>query len=264
MPKSKLPHEVRREIRGRNYSYRTEKPYTNWIIRFIRHSGTKHPSVISEKEITDFLNYLAVDRNVAASTQNQALCALVFLYDQVLELAMPFFKNLKRAKKPSRIPVVLTTKEIKDIFLRMNGLPLLICKLMYGAGMRVSEVLRLRVLDIDFGYNQIAVRNGKGRKDRYVLLPNTVVSELNQQLQKVKQLHLKDTARGYAATILPKALSNKYPGMEKRFAWRYSFPSKRILSDPRSGQHHRYHIPNTFVRRALKQAAKGLKARYDL
>lgn len=254
MAKSKLLDSVRKEIRRRNYSYRTEQAYVGWIIRFIRFSGTKHPADIGEDEITAYLNYLANDREVAASTQNQALCALVFLYDHILNIPMPLLKNLERAKKPARLPVVLTPGEVKNILHRMQGLSLLVLKILYGSGLRISEALRLRVLDIDFEYNQIAVRDGKGNKDRYTLLPEVIKAELQGQVEKVRQLHQKDKKRGYGATLLPKALSRKYPGMEHSFAWRYLFPSRQISTDPRTGLLHRYHISDTFIQRAVKKA----------
>lgn len=254
MAKSKLLESVREEIRRRNYSYRTEQAYVGWIIRFIKFSGTKHPADIGGDEITAYLNYLANEREVAASTQNQALCALVFLYDHILKIPMPLLKNLERAKKPARLPVVLTPGEVKNIMHRMQGLPLMVLKILYGSGLRISEALRLRVLDIDFEYNQIAVRDGKGNKDRYTLLPEVIKAELQGQVEKVRRLHQKDKRRGYGATLLPKALSRKYPGMEQSFAWRYLLPSRQISADPRTGMQHRYHISDTFIQRALKNA----------
>jgi len=257
MAKSKLLDSVREEIRRRNYSYRTEQAYVNWIIRFVKFCGIKHPKNIEEDEITAFLNYLANERNVAASTQNQALCALVFMYDHVLKDPMPLLKNLERAKKPARLPVVLTEKEVQDILRRLHGLPLLVVMLLYGSGLRISEALRLRILDIDFEYNQIAVRDGKGSKDRYTLLPVSVKGKLQTQVEKVKHLHRKDKKRGYGATLLPKALSRKYPGMENTLPWRYLFPSRRISTDPRTGLQHRYHISDTFIQRSVKKAVRA-------
>jgi len=257
MAKSKLLDSVREEIRRRNYSYRTEQAYVNWIIRFVKFCGIKHPKNIEEDEITAFLNYLANERNVAASTQNQALCALVFMYDHVLKDPMPLLKNLERAKKPARLPVVLTEKEVQDILRRLHGLPLLVVMLLYGSGLRISEALRLRILDIDFEYNQIAVRDGKGSKDRYTLLPVSVKGKLQAQVEKVKHLHRKDKKRGYGATLLPKALSRKYPGMENTLPWRYLFPSRRISTDPRTGLQHRYHISDTFIQRSVKKAVRA-------
>lgn len=257
MARSKLLDSVREEIRRRNYSYRTEQAYINWIIRFVRFCGTKHPTSIEEEEITAFLNFLANERNVAASTQNQALCALVFMYDHVLKEPMPMLKNLERAKKPTRLPVVLTENEVQDILRRLKGLPLLVVMLLYGSGLRISEALRLRILDIDFEYHQIAVRDGKGSKDRYTLLPVRVKEKLKAQVEKVKQLHLKDKRRGYGATLLPKALSRKYPGMENTLPWRYLFPSRRISTDPRTGLQHRYHISDSFIQRAVKKAVEA-------
>jgi len=256
MAKSKLLQTVREEIRRRNYSYRTEQAYTNWIVRFIKYCDTKHPSKISEDEISKYLNYLANVRNVAASTQNQALCAIVFLYNEVLSIPMPVLKNIERAKKPIKLPVVLSPKEVKAVLDHTQGIAKVIVQLLYGSGMRISEVLRLRVQDIDFDENQVNVRNGKGGKDRVTLLPQVLKSKLDLQIKKVKALHLKDKENGFGATKLPKALAVKYPGSEYEFMWRYVFPSRKISKDPRSGLLHRYHISNTFIQRKVKAASK--------
>jgi len=257
MSQPDLLTKVKKEIRRRNYSYRTEKAYTRWIIRLIRFCGTKHPLNISKDEITRFLNYLADDRKVAASTQNQALCALVFLYDQVLERPMPVLKNLKRAKKPKRMPVVLTKNEVKRIFNHLDGIQLLICRLLYGSGLRLSEALRLRVLDLDFEYRQIAVKDSKGRKDRYTIMPERLHGELQSQVERIRLLHQKDKERGYGASLLPKALAAKYPNETDKFRWRYVFPSTRISKDPRTGLLHRYHLSDTFVQRAVREAVES-------
>lgn len=247
---------MRKELRRQNYSYRTEQAYTNWVVRFVKFCGTKHPNKISKEEITAFLNFLAETKNVAASTQNQALCALVFLYQQVLNNKMPFLDNLKRAKKPKRLPVVLTQNEVKDLLTNMEGHSKLIAQLLYGSGLRLSEALRLRVLDVDFKYSQITVRNGKGNKDRLTMLPQTVSSSLLNYIDNNKKIHKKDSSRGYGKALLPKALARKYPGESKEFKWQYVFLSNQISKDPRSGLRHRHHLSDTYVQKSVKRAVQ--------
>ena len=256
MGRSKLLTSMRKELRRQNYSYRTEQAYTNWVVRFVKFCGTKHPNKISKEEITAFLNFLAETKNVAASTQNQALCALVFLYQQVLNNKMPFLDNLKRAKKPKRLPVVLTQNEVKDLLTNMEGHSKLIAQLLYGSGLRLSEALRLRVLDVDFKYSQITVRNGKGNKDRLTMLPQTVSSSLLNYIDNNKKIHKKDSSRGYGKALLPKALARKYPGESKEFKWQYVFLSNQISKDPRSGLRHRHHLSDTYVQKSVKRAVQ--------
>lgn len=254
MPKSTLIQQVRKEIRRRNYSYRTEQCYVRWIIRFVKFCGTKHPLDIEPEEITRFLNYLSVTRNVAASTQNQALCAIVFLYHKVLEKELPELKEIEWSKRPQKLPVVLTKQEVKILMNELEGMPLLVAQLLYGSGLRISEALRIRVKDVDFGYQQLVVRDGKGKKDRITVLASVIIARLKQQVKRVKILHKKDKKRGYGRVLLPNALSKKYPGAATRFGWRYLFPSKNISRDPRSKLKHRYHISDTFIQRAVRKA----------
>lgn len=256
MGRSKLLDSMRNELRRQNYSRRTVTSYVGWTKRLVRHCGYKHPVDITPEEITDFLNYLAVQRRVAASTQNQALCALVFLYREVLDHELPLLANLKRAKKPKRLPVVLTREEVKEILRHLESMPKLVVYLLYGSGLRLSEALRLRVQDIDFSYRQITVRSGKGNRDRYTVLPAIAIPPLKRILVRRRLLHDRDTRRGCGRVILPKALARKYPGEDARFHWQYLFPSRRVARDSRTGIRHRYHISDSYIQRAVKEAVE--------
>lgn len=256
MAKSKLLEQVRQEIRRRNYSYKTEQSYTSWIIRYVKFHGTVHPKNLGDTEVEQFLNCLANDQNVASGTQNQALSALLFLYREVFGKESLDLKNLTRAKKPKRLPVVLSVEEIAAILKELKGVAALICRILYGSGLRISECLRLRVQDIDFDYEQLWVRSGKGLKDRVSLLPQKCIPELKEQIKKVEAIHQNDLAKGFGKSNLPKALSKKYPGEDKELRWQYLFPSKIISEDPRSGLKHRYHLSNRYVQKRLKKAAK--------
>lgn len=254
MGKSKLLDKVRQEIRRRNYSYRTEQAYTSWIVRYIRFHGTIHPVKLGSDKVEEFLNDLANRQNVAASTQNQALSALVFLYKQVLGKQTLKLDNLKRANKPSKLPTVLSHSEALQILEKLSGKTLLICELLYGSGIRISECLRLRVQDIDFENEQIWVRSGKGNKDRVSLLPKKTVQKLREQIRKVQLTHKRDLSKGYGKTLLPKALIRKYPLDATKLEWQYLLPSSKIKKDPRSGLEHRYHISSRQVQRKLRTA----------
>jgi len=254
MKKKKLIPQLKEEIRRRNYSYSTEKSYSSWVIRYVRFHQMVHPSELSEKHVTSFLNHLANDLNVAASTQNQALSALVFLYEYILKKPVQSLEDLKRAKKPKRLPVVLTEKEVESILQHLRGLNKLMISLIYGSGLRISEALRLRVLDIDFDYKQITVRDGKGLKDRVTILPETLISDLRLQVEKVARLHEQDLMKGYGKTVLPNALAKKYPQAAAQLKWQYVFPSKQRNKDPRSGIVHRYHISPRYIRKELQKA----------
>ncbi len=254
MEKPKLLEQVRAEIRRRNYSYKTEVAYTNWITRYVRFHDFRHPGQLGKIEIVEFLNFLANDRNVAASTQNQALCALVFLYDHILDQPFGTLHDLKRAKKPKRLPEVLSKNEVGRVLQNMDGVKKLVVKLLYGTGMRISEVLRLRIRDIDFEYQQIIVRNGKGLQDRVTILPEKLQPELKKHIQKVKNLHAKDLKKGYGSVVMPKALNRKYPNAETEVGWQYIFPSKTRAKDPRSGKWHRYHISGSSIQKMVKEA----------
>jgi integron integrase len=208
---AKLLDRVREAIRARHYSLRTEEAYVGWVRRFILFHHKRHPAEMGEPEINQFLTHLAVAENVAASTQNQALSAILFLYEKVLERDLARLTGVVRAKKPTRLPVVLSREEVRALLEQMSGTPKLVALLLYGAGLRLMEALRLRVKDIDFNANQITVREGKGQKDRITMLPGSVKVRLMQHLLQVRKVHQNDIARGLGRVYLPEALSRKYP-----------------------------------------------------
>ncbi|WP_155312807.1 integron integrase [Desulfosarcina ovata] len=255
-PKPRLLDQVRNCIRRRHYSIRTEQTYVDWIKRYIYFHKKQHPEDMDENHITDFLNYLAVDRKVASSTQNQALCALVFLYRHVLKKDLPQFENLIHAKRPSKLPVVFTREEVRDILLQLEGVTWIMGQLLYGAGLRVMECVRLRIKDIDFGYRQITVRDGKGHKDRITMLPVIVVEPLKRHLEKTKKAHELDLEAGFGKVFLPYALERKYPHANKSWDWQYVFPASRRSIDPRSGAEQRHHLSEAVLQRAIKKAIK--------
>lgn len=257
MAKSSLLSKMRTEIRRRNYSYRTEQAYTTWIIRFIKFHDTQHPKDMGADEIVEYLNYLATDRQVAASTQNQALCAILFLYKHTLEQPIEEILDYQRAQTPKKLPVVLTPEEVRKLLEQLSGMTRLIAEILYGAGLRISECLRLRILDLDFTYNQIQVRSGKGKKDRITIMPQMVKKKLKQQIKRVKILHRQDTEKGHGKTLLPKALSKKYPNAPGQFKWTYLFPSPKLGKDPRSGLVHRHHISDTTIQRKVSRAVNN-------
>jgi integron integrase len=254
--KPRLLDQVRAEIRLRHYSIRTEHTYVQWVVDFVRFHGMRHPSEMGGPEIHVYLSHLATDRNVAAKTQNQALCALVFLYTQVLKKDPGDFSGIVRAKLPERVPVVLSVEEVEQVMRHMSGLHKLMAVLMYGTGMRIIEVIRLRVKDIDFENKSIVVREGKGDKDRIVPLPAIAVDALRRQISRVKEIHDRDLADGFGSVFLPYALARKYPNTEKAFHWQYIFPSSRISTDPRTGKQQRHHVFESVLQDAIKTASR--------
>lgn len=250
----RLMDQVRRAIRTRHFSLSTEKAYVRWIKDYLHYHGLRHPSEMGKPELEQFLSYLAVDRNVAASTQNQALSALLFLYREVLELDFGLLEDVTRARKPARLPVVLTREEMRRVLVYIEGPQGLMIRLLYGCGLRLMECVRLRVKDIDFGYRQVVVRDGKGAKDRATLLPDSLVIPLKAQLQRVKSLHDEDLRRGFGAVYLPYALARKYPNADREFGWQYVFPAQSLSKDPRSNRTGRHHIDGRRLQKALKKA----------
>jgi integron integrase len=235
-PKSpRLLDQVRDRIRFKHYSIRTEQAYVDWIRRFIRFHDNRHPAELGPGDIERFLTSLAVDRNVAAATQNQAQSALLFLYREVLATELPWLDGVVRAKAPRRLPVVLTRDEVGRLIGRLHGTHRLLAALLYGTGMRIMEGLRLRVKDIDFARNEILIRDGKGAKDRITMLPGRVVQPLRRHLAAVQQLHRSDLEEGFGAVWLPSALGRKYPVAAREWAWQYVFPADRRSVDPRGG-----------------------------
>jgi integron integrase len=255
--KPRLLDQVRNCIRRRHYSIRTEQSYIDWIKRYIYFHNKQHPKNLNESHLTEFLNYLAVEKKVASSTQNQALCALVFLYRHVLKKDLSKFENLVYAKRPAKLPVVFTRQEIRNILLQLEGVAWITGQLLYGGGLRVMECIRLRVKDVDFGYRQVVVRDGKGNKDRITMLPDIISEELQRHLQKVKIIHERDLKAGFGTVYLPYALERKYKNANRSWAWQYVFPASRRSIDPRSGAEQRHHISEKVLQRAIKKAIQA-------
>ena len=252
----KLLDRVRDKIRLKHYSIRTEQAYVDWIRRFILFHDKRHPKEMGAADVEAFLTHLAVRGNVAASTQNQARSALLFLYKEVLGQELPWLDNVEPAKRPQRLPVVLTHAEVKAVLDRLSGTHRLMANLLYGTGMRLMEGVRLRVKDIDFERREVRVRDGKGGKDRVTPLPLALVEPLQNHLARVKSLHEEDVRAGYGAVSLPPALERKYPNANREWGWQYVFPSRQLSVDPRSGVTRRHHADEKGVQRALKQAVR--------
>ncbi len=253
---SKLLDQVRAVLRTRHYSYRTEKTYIEWILQYIRFHDIKHPKEMGAAEVEAFLTHLAVERTVAASTQNQALAALLFLYREVLSVDLPWLEKFTPAKKSSHIPVVLTKAEVKIITSQLKETNWLIANLLYGAGLRLQEALRLRVKDLDFGFKQIVVRDGKGGKDRFTVLPTKLIEPLQKQLVMAEKLHEQDLRRGLGRVEMPFALARKYPNAEKEWCWQFVFPSKSLSINPRTNQTGRHHVSPSSMQKAFKVALR--------
>jgi integron integrase len=254
--KPKLLERVREEMRVRHYSLRTEATYSEWIVRFIKFHGMKHPRDMGAEEVNAFLTHLATERNVTASTQNQALSALLFLYGVVLEVKLPWLGEIPRATRPSKLPVVLSKKEVSRVLGKMRGEYRLMADLLYGSGMRLMECLRLRVKDIDFGYLQITVREGKGAKDRTTMLPVILVEGLREHLEQVKKIHERDLAEGFGQVMLPNALDRKYQNAAQEWGWQWVFPAAKRSIDPRSGVERRHHVSDKNLQNAVKEAGR--------
>ena len=255
-PKPRLMDEIRTTIRLRGMSYRTEQTYCDWIKRFILFHGKRHPREMGTEEVRAYLAHLVNDRNVAASTQNVALHAILFLYREVLLLPLPPLGDLQPAKKNPRLPVVFTPEEVRDLLAKMTGTKGLMASLLYGTGMRVNEMLRLRVKDIDFAQNQITVRAGKGNKDRVTMLPNRLKEPLREHLIQVKQAHEVDLREGFGTVELPFALAQKYPHAHREWQWQYVFPAPKRSIDPRSRIERRHHLDPSGLQKAVKEALR--------
>ncbi|MBS1155132.1 MAG: integrase [Proteobacteria bacterium] len=252
--KPKLLDQTRDRLRFLHYSIRTEESYLQWIRRFILFHHKCHPAEMGSTEVEAFLTWLAVEGNVATATQNQALAAILFLYREVLGTELPWMNDIARAKKPRRLPVVLTTQEILQVLQQTGGQTGLILRLLYGTGMRLLEGCRLRIKDLDLARNEILVRDGKGQKDRVTMQPQSLVQILRNHLESVKALHDADLAAGLGAVYLPDALARKYPGASRTWGWQYVFPAAGLSVDPRSGETRRHHIEDQAVQRAMKKA----------
>jgi len=255
--KPKLLDQVRLILRTKHYSLRTEESYINWIKRFILFHDKRHPRAMGEKEINKFLTHLAVKEHLSASTQNQALCAIVFLYKHVLQMDLGDFGKIIWSKKSKRLPVVFSHEETKAVLNQLSGIHWLMATLLYGAGLRLSECLELRVKDVDFGYNQIIIRDAKGGKDRVTILPDKVKKPLRDHLREVKKIHEADLRIGFGRVYLPYALKKKYPNADREWGWQYVFPATKISTDPRTGIRRRHHIYETVLQKAVKQAIRN-------
>jgi integron integrase len=253
----KLLDQVRDTLRTKHYSYRTEKSYIDWIRRFIFFHNKRHPAEMTAAEVQDYITYLAVERKVSASTQNQALSAIVFLYKYVLSIDLSLPANISRPGRPERLPTVLSHRETMLVLSKMTGLPELIAKLLYGSGLRIMECVRLRVKDLDFDHRQIIVRGGKGEKDRVTVLPDSLIPALKSQLKIVSTLHARDLKEGFGEVYLPEALERKYAGLSREFGWQYVFPSSVRSIDPLSKRTRRHHIDPTVIQKAVREAAKA-------
>ena len=254
--KPKFLEEVRRALRLRHYSIRTEQTYLDWIRQFILFHGKRHPNDLGEAEVSAFLTHLAADRHVAASTQNQALSALLFLYQQFLQRKLGFLDNVEKAKRPAKLPVVLTKAEAQAVIGHLAGSYRLMVNLLYGSGLRLMECVRLRVKDLDFGYRQITVREGKGGKDRVTMLPEALNEPIERHLRKVKALHEEDLAEGFGTVHLPHALERKYPNAHREWIWQYVFPAAQRSLDPLSQRQQRHHVHEKSLQVAVQKAVR--------
>ena len=253
----KLLTQVRERCRVKHHSIRTEKTYVHWIKRFILFHNKKHPKDMGKYEVEAFLTHLAVVGNVTASTQNLALSAILFLYREVLILKLPWLDDVVRAKKPGKLPVVMTPTEVQRVLTHMDGKYWLMASLMYGTGMRLMEILRLRVKDVDFERREIMVRDGKGGKDRRTMLPDSLRDVLQQQVEKIRELHKQDMEQGADPVYMPYALERKYPNAGKELGWQYMFPASKLSTDPRTQLYRRHHLDAKVLQRKIKTAVRS-------
>lgn len=247
---------MRRAIRARHYSPRTERVYVQWVRRFILFHGKRHPADMGEREIAQFLTHLATRRRVSASTQNQALSSLLFLYRHVLKQELELVKHIVRAKRPVRLPVVLTRDEVEALLAQLRGAQWILAGLLYGGGLRLTEALQLRVKDIDLQRHEILVREGKGRKDRMTVLPARIRTALRSHLARTREQHLCDLRDGRGTVALPGAIARKYPNAGREWIWQWAFPATRHYTDPTTGVRRRHHLHESVLQRAIKQAVR--------
>ncbi len=253
----KLLDQMRDILRVKHYSLRTERSYCDWVKRFVRFHELRHPREMGAAEIGSFLTHLATVGDVAASTQNQVLSAILFLYQQVLKQEVGWVDEVERAKRPKRVPVVLTRNEVHKIFAHLHGTPRLMAGSLYGSGLRLMECVRSRVKDVDFGYARIMVRDAKGAKDRVTMLPVNLAAPLQRHLVKVKAQHEQDLEDGFGEVHLPHALERKYKASARSWPWQFVFPSVRISADPRTGARRRHHVNENVLQVALKNAVRA-------
>ena len=253
----RLLERVRQAIRIRHYSPKTEKAYTNWIRRFVIFHGKRHPDDLGATEVSAFLSYLALTRKVSASTQNQALSALIFLYREVLERDLPWLDDIVRAKRPVRVPLVLTVDEVSALLEHLHGVHWLVASLLYGSGLRLMEAMRLRSQDLDTERGEITVQMGKGQKSRLTMLPIALREPLTAHLDRVRQQHHGDLRQGRGFVVLPGALARKYPGASREWCWQWVFPATRTYLDRETKERRRHHLHESAVQRAVKDAARN-------
>jgi integron integrase len=254
---SQLLEQVRNCIRARHLSYRTEKTYLQWIRRFLWFHALKHPRNLGASEVGAFLTSLAVNNKVSASTQNQALAAVLFLYRDTLQLELPWLSDVVRAKRPVHLPVVLSRSEVQSILARLNGTLWLIASMLYGSGARINECLQLRVKDVDLARRELVIRDAKGQKDRVTVLPESLVAHLRDHLAKVRLLYEADRVANKAGVSLPFAIRRKYPGAATSWPWHWVFPAKSFCRDPYSGEYGRFHLHPQNIQRAVKEAIRA-------
>ena len=255
----KLLNQVETALRVKHYSAKTVEAYKNWVKRYVLSHNKKHPNDLPTSAISHFLSHLATVGNVSASTQNQALCALIFLYKTVLRKNIDASLNIQWAKKAKRLPVVLTQAEVKSVLANLTGAKWLMTSLLYGAGLRLNECLQLRIKDVDFGYKQLQIHDAKGKSARFAILPTNLMFVLKTHMAKVEKLHQKDLQDGFGSVWLPNALRKKYPRAEFDFKWQWLFPAPKISTDPESGIRRRHHQGDWSLKRAIKEATRKAK-----
>ena len=255
----KLLDQVREAIRTKHYSYRTEQTYVDWIKRFILFHNKRHPKEMGSTEVQAYISYLATERSVSASTQNQALSAITFLYKYILQVDLAFPSDLLRPSRSDHLPTVLTHQEAMSIINKMSGVTQLMTKLLYGCGLRLSECLRLRIQDLDFGNRQILIRDGKGEKDRAVMLPDSLRDDLQEQIRIAKAIHQRDVKEGFGEASLPYALERKYSNASREIHWQYVFPASIRSMDPASKRTKRHHLDPTVLQKAIRQATLSVR-----
>ncbi|MGA9192209.1 MAG: integron integrase [Anaerolineales bacterium] len=251
----KLLDRLRHVLQRKHYALSTERAYVNWVRRYILFHKKRHPAQLGQSEIEAFLTFLAVEKDVAAATQNQALNAIAFFYKHVLFKPLDFDLQSVRAQRPRHLPTVLSKNEIQSLLACLTGTYQLMAQLLYGSGLRITECVRLRVKDVDFAQSQIVVRDGKGAKDRLTLLPDSLRPRLEDQLMRAKRIHEKDLKEGFGAVHLPFALERKYPQAQRAWIWQWVFPSRQLSPDPRTGEIRRHHLSRSGLRKAIRRSA---------